>query len=375
MHSIFNIYIDVCSKALSFQDYNSGHMPSGHNGPYYDMETPIRNTSHWIISFIKAYNCTNENKYLIAAEKATNYLVNNKVYRTGFTFIQRMNKRKDLVNGVIGPAWNIEALVKAYSTFGNANIISLAEHLQEIHKFNDKYGLWGRCFNDGTSGPIDYTFNHQLWFAAATSELYQITHASYLKKQLDCFFDNLHFNFRSNKSGLIKHNILKRSGFKDHIKNHIRPVKDYYSKISRGQSVAYKEKGYQHFNMYAFSKIYYSGYEHDFFLSDKFKNVLNYSFHHELLADLLVNHDKKDITNLRIVKNLKGNRYSYPYNAPGFELPYIDKVFKTGHQKIVEDVLNNQIELTYNSKDKVFSKNTDDENTLTSRIYELSEII
>ena len=41
--TIAELIIDSSKKAINFQT-NEGLMPQGHNGPYNDNETPVRNT-------------------------------------------------------------------------------------------------------------------------------------------------------------------------------------------------------------------------------------------------------------------------------------------------------------------------------------------
>ena len=53
LNNVQTIFLDSCKRALKLQN-PKGEMPAGHNGPYQDPETPIRNTAHWIVSFAKA---------------------------------------------------------------------------------------------------------------------------------------------------------------------------------------------------------------------------------------------------------------------------------------------------------------------------------
>ena len=47
------------SKKLQNED---GLFLQGHNGPYYDPETPVRNSGHWLIIFSKCYELTDKKK-------------------------------------------------------------------------------------------------------------------------------------------------------------------------------------------------------------------------------------------------------------------------------------------------------------------------
>jgi hypothetical protein len=59
--------LNSCCEALTYQDKIKGYMPAGHNGPYFDPETPVRNTAHWCISFIKSYRISKRIEFREAA--------------------------------------------------------------------------------------------------------------------------------------------------------------------------------------------------------------------------------------------------------------------------------------------------------------------
>ena len=63
-----DIYTSILSSSIELQA-NDGHMPAGHNGPYRDPETPVRNTSHYLISFIRAWELTLDERFKAAANK------------------------------------------------------------------------------------------------------------------------------------------------------------------------------------------------------------------------------------------------------------------------------------------------------------------
>ena len=68
---------------------------------------------------------------------------------------------------------------------------------------------------------------------------------------------------------------------------------------------------------------------------------------------------------------LENNRYAYPYNAPGFEMPYILCSMDEGYE-LAERYFWKQTGYSLDPESLNFSKNTTDSVTLTSRIYELS---
>lgn len=369
------VFLDVCSRALEWQDNSDGSMPAGHNGPYRDPETPVRNTSHWIISFAKAFELTNDERYLNASREAVEFLLNDRKFNYGYSYIQREKSGKDVINGVIGPAWVIEALVFAYKRFGDEEILSKAWNLQRIHDFNETLNLWHRCDPEGKTGRIDYTFNHQLWFAAASAVLNKLCNDDTISNQLTSFFDGIQFNLQTYPSGLIRHGILRRDTFSDRVKNFIRPAYGFYERLSSGKTMKYKEQGYHFFNLFAFAKIHKAGFHHSFFDGAGFGKMLSYGFSYELADSLLVNRDERDVTRLPENKNIPCNRYGYPYNAVGFEAPFVNDVFSLENDALVASFFEKQLELTYNFQEKLFVNSTEDPTTLNSRIYELAHIL
>ena len=56
---LYEIISLSASSALKLQR-DDGSMPPGWNGPYRQQETPVRNTAHWLITFLKAYEITED---------------------------------------------------------------------------------------------------------------------------------------------------------------------------------------------------------------------------------------------------------------------------------------------------------------------------
>ncbi|MEX2428336.1 MAG: hypothetical protein WD577_08845 [Bacteroidales bacterium] len=368
-----DIFLLVVKNALDKQSQD-GSMAAGHNGPYYDPETPVRNTSHWVITFAKAYKLTNDSVFQIACRRALDYLYYNKEFRNGFTFKHREKKGKDEVNGVIGPAWNIEALIEGYQIFNDVKYLNLAKELFNMIPFDYNSGLWKRRLYDGSIGHIDFTFNHQLWFCASGCMLFSITKNMDLKKKILRFSQMLNSNLRIHPSGLIKHGIRNKLTYGQKTKNLIRPLHELYIKVWKGKSYLYKEEGYHLFNLYAFGLIKEYGFELPFYKSRRFERMLNLAFDERFQKAIELNKDSSDISKIIKDDSIKVNRYCYSYNAAGFEMPFIQKIFMADKEKNALAIFNKQLHFTYNFAEFTFDQNSDDPVTLTSRIYELSRI-
>lgn len=368
------IFLSVVKNALDKQRQD-GSMEAGHNGPYYDLETPVRNTSHWIISFSKAYNLTGEREYYNAAERSLEYLYNNQKFRNGYTYLHRQKIGKDSVNGVIGPAWNIEALVEGFNLIGDKKYLNLAIELFNLHPFDEKVGLWKRRMFDGKIGNFDFTFNHQLWFCAAGNLIAKYSNDELINRKVTIFFNNLSKNLRVHSSGLIRHAIRDRTTNRARLINILRPLYGMYLKQVKGKDLKYKEEGYHMFNLYAFALIKELGFENHFFNTVFFCKMVDLAFDYKLINNLMVNRDYSDLSHLKNNNRININRYGYGYNAPGFELPYIQKVLRPNKTEISEIIFEQQLELTYDKAHCEFNANTDDPITLTARVYELARFL
>ena len=168
--TIADLIIEISTTAINLLR-KDGSMPPGHNGPYYDNDTPVRNTSHWLITFSKAYELTKKDVFIDSVAKTAKYLLSNEARPYDYSFIHRTESQLDSCNGLIGQAWTIEALVYASNILGDQKYVKLAEDVFLLHRFNNEYGLWHRLEINGTMKSIDVTFNHQLWFAACASTI------------------------------------------------------------------------------------------------------------------------------------------------------------------------------------------------------------
>lgn len=368
---------------------DDGSLPSGHNGPYHDSETPVRNTSHWLITFLKVYEITGDETYRKAALQASDYLRSPEARPHGVTFHHREVENKNSCNSLIGQAWSIEALAMAAmkSTHKASESVRIAEDVFLLHPFDWELALWKQVEIDGTVLPFDATFNHQLWFAAAGALLTQFTTVSpKIDERVTRFLDELNNTIQIYPDGLIKHSldpdpsvdkylhmilhdryarlfvmaVVRRFSLVDN--RIVRTVLNKpYIPIRRapltGKEIRRKAMGYHSFNLYALALLYKRYPEHPFWESETFRKIWEYA--------------RSDAYR----EGLDGNSYGYPYNPPGFEIPFALEVFgddsKTESQ---EWWLSSQLQRCYDPQTHQLSRNTEDPVTLTARLYQATRL-
>jgi len=347
----------------------------GHNGPYNDPETSVRNYGHWLITFSKCYEFTGEQIYLDKVRELAEYLISDDARPHGFSFHHRSIEGKDKCNGLVGQAWTFEALAYASSILVDPKYAEVAEGVFFQHHFNDGYGLWNRLEIEGDILSVDNTFNHQLWFASCAALLNTPRREEILGKVIR-FMECLPQNLSVLDSGLIYHPIerpLNHNGLVHSIKSKLKKVANtsirfYWNKEKKSNhynkeyndKMLIKSVGYHQFNMYAFALLKESIPDHQFWKSSEF----------QMSVDYLISGEFKE--------GLSDNIYGYPYNPPGFEVPYVSSVLTDMNESELVNLscwwLNEQIKRCYNPKTQMMDRNTKDSLTLTARIYELTRL-
>lgn len=351
----------------------NGELIGGHNGPYYNNETPVRVSAHWICIFSWLYNAKKEKKYYDAVKMLAQYLYEERI-KSPYAYNCRNDDKKDHVNGTIGQAWAIEGLIQAAVILNNEKYYDLAVKVFEQHKFNNNFALWNRVEIDGRLLGYDNTFNHQLWLAAAGTEIIRYKYNEKIDGQIRTFLDRCEGSnlFRVYSNGVVKHFAYFSGTLKERIMFYKKEINNDFKHFIKKSSMFYKEYGYHYFCMYGFALIYRVYNTHPLFSGKKFKKALEFTFDLNNLSEMKDYSPEKDITGLAAkVNNTKVNIYGYPYNSPAFELPFLYKVFKGAvSEQFIDEMWEKQMEIT-RSDMGCFERNNEDSITLEARIYEL----
>lgn len=365
-------YIRLVGKQL-IEDYlKSGHVAMGINGPYDDPETEVRNLAHLVV--ITAIECISYNiiEYRSLVARMADELLS--MVSTDGTYKMRQKTGKDQCNGVIGHAWFNEGLLYAYKVTGDNKYIDEAVRICRIHEFQHKLGLWGRPLMGNNDSAIDFTFNHQLWYAASLAELITVVDDINLKTQLDRFFSCLEQNLKIKSNGRIAHSIYSRIRRKEALKMRIKKAVEFIKESIGRPSLRYKEVGYHIFNLMAFARLYNACPKYEFFCSKKFKKICSYlndtTFQNELeSANLQMDGSSHGNSLSNEEKSL--NIYGYPYNVVGFEIAYCKRILgERINDKAAEKLISKQFKLTWDDDKNCFGNLCHDRHTVNYRIYE-----
>lgn len=352
-----DIIMQISRAAIQLQR-DDGSFPGGCNGPYNDSETPVRNTAHWLITLLKAFEISGEPDFIDSARRAVHYLLSPSSRPMNATFFCRTNPEKDFCNGVMGQAWVIEALAMAGMKLNDPRCIDVARNVFMLHPFDHEAGLWRRVNVDGSYNTFDMTFNHQLWFAAAGS-LIEKDSDNPINSKIKRFMERLSESHMSiDQSGRIIHTISRPSPKASGSGKWRAFLCRNKGSNNTSNQMASKEIGYHAFNMYAFSMLRQQIPDLPFWKSSKFLTALNFI-------------DKEEF-----VSGLENSIYGYPYNPPGFEAAFTIQEFSSNlsFSRSREWWVAQQLHRSYDSETKMLSRSTEDEKTLTARFYEATRL-
>ena len=339
----------------AFQNHD-GSMPPGHNGPYHDPETPVRNTAHWLFTFSNLYERTGEQKWAKAANKAADYLCSSEARPMGASFWVRKKPEKDFCNGLIGQAWAMEGLIKAAEVLEREDCYKTAEEVLMLHPFDEEFSIWQRVNVDGSYASYDSTFNHQLWFAAIAS---QLSHTQIARERASQFLENVGAGVDLYKDGVLVHNSLVNPHKASRIFSPYSIVKRVYNTYNykkRKKLLYLKSIGYHAFNLYAFALLKSQFSDHVFFSSLKMKKMLSV------------------LGSETFITSMDKSPYGYWYNPPGIEIVFSLEVLG-GSYDLAQRWLELQVSKTFNKETgSLISKGSPDPITADARIYEALRI-
>lgn len=344
--------ISSTRNALALQK-EDGSMPAGCNGPYNDPETPVRNTAHWCITFLFAWEQTGDECLREAAEKAIEYLRSKTARPESGAFYCRNNPNKDKTNGLIGQAWAIEALFEAGLRLDRADILSLAADVYRMHPYERTEGGWQRIHLDGTPAGFDRTFNHQLWFCAIGA-LLASAGMSEFKLNVRDFISRLPYHMKLYPGGLIRHSnasfLLERT--KDKVIGVLRLLRN----ARQYRALYIKSIGYHAFNTYAFALIDHALPDAGIAEIDSVRQAVYY-----LLSD-------------EYAELIHASPYGFPYNPPGIETAYTLDTFIPDSKQLADSWLECQLNETYNPSSGQLDLQSADPVTSAARLYEVCRL-
>jgi hypothetical protein len=332
-----------------------GSFPPGHNGLWNVLETPVRNTAHWLITCAKAYELSGNKSFRNAVRKAGQFLLSSEARPFKATY-HIMAKKGWATNGIVGQAWVIEALVAAYFLLDDETYLSVAQELVSGHHFNRDFCLWHMRGLDGTLGKEHTTLNQQIWFTAMAHKIGLLTKdKAILEKSA----------FSANGMG----NICKFNGRFIHM---IVNEKVYWMKDKR-KMLSWKwkfvrnwkhydtlSKGYISYSLYPLALLHESDQSLKLWESEGFRKCY--------LASL--RYLEKHVFEYKI----DDNPYAFSYHPTGFEAAYIFEQFGKYYgtrKRSSQDWITKQMNQHFDRDQMLMSKDTCDPNTLAARFYEV----
>lgn len=269
MKTLKDVVIDRCRSGLERQQID-GSMLAGTNGAYGDVDTPVRNTSHWLYLFCFAYKATQDEEFRAGAEAALEYILACRNACVG-GIVMRHAPRKDATNGILGPAHVVEALLQASAVLGRAEVRELAINYLERHSYNKELNCWNSLAPAGEILPPDLTFNHQLYFAAVAAQC--AAGSPMIKESVECFLDGMRHSLGVRPNGRIQHMLQVPSGKAVSWKASLRKL----VRRESGNDDENRERRYHLYNLYAFALMQMNGYAVAKQLGEKWLRIVTYT--------------------------------------------------------------------------------------------------
>lgn len=336
-----------------------GSFPPGQNGPWNNIDTPVRVTAHWCILFLKVYELTGNTVFRNVADSALTYLTSKSMRPGGYSF-RCIDSDSSFIqcNGLIGQAWANEALIVAAQVLGNSNYASLAEEIILKHQFNKRLCLWHVLGVNGEVLGIQKSFNQQLWFAVMALKVAGLCNNREIERNIALFVDRLPYMVKKNAPIFMKINewyCLRYGDYLGCLK--LRKIN------SQDKNVYKRSMGYLAFSLVGFAMLYELMPSHDVWRNNRLYDVICKSV--DYLDEVIYDDDE--------------NEYGFPYNPIGFETAYVKEVFinylsNCSATKCASDWVSKQISNHYDFKSMQMKLKTSDMNTFSARLYEATKL-
>ena len=322
-------------------------MPAGHNGPWKDEESPLRNTGNWLQVFGRAYELTGNRRLKGAVEAAARYMLD-PVHRPGGTvFLHRVRAGKPDGNGLIGQAWTVLGLLEAFRLLGWEELRSAAEKVIVSHPFDPLLALWSSQALTGQPLGVNITLNQQIWFAVSCEALPGT--GDDVPARVSAFLSKLPRYLQTLRGGLLTHLISPwrlsrrfpsgmRSSLRARVSGRFRPL-----------ALAV---GYQSFALQGLAALHLSRPDEPIWTSRALLSALAFA------------------ASEAFRQRLAENRLAYGYNPTGLEMAC--SVLNLGPSSgwTAEEWLEEQFRRTFDFDAWQMSRNTDDPPTLAGRLCE-----
>ena len=355
-----------CADAHYERFLRNGYADPGHNGPYGCTDTPVRNTAHWLITYAYLWKTTGQERYKTLALRFAEYLMMEQRKSSSGAVACVERGASDHLNGLIGQAWVIEALVYAYECFGEDTYLDCAEAIFRAQRFDEATGFWRRVEPDGTLLSYDYTLNHQVWFALSGLMLLRHRENDEMRSALErhlALLDREYFGIHP--SGLIRHfGAMKRPrrAFNGLYARQYVKYAGLRMKVFKPKKVdiVVQEEGYHLFELFGYALLKRLRPEYRLFRRRDFKKALAYDRELDALNRRLGTDDPETM-----------NKYAYGYNSPAYEAPFVDLMLNgKAEPDRIHALLDLQKELCYNPESRRMDRHNADPETLTARLYE-----
>jgi hypothetical protein len=352
MSGLHALLVRSAEAGLALQDGDSGALPAGHNGCWGHRETPVRNTSHWLVTFLRAFELSGGRRLLEGARRAAAYLSSEKARPAKAAFWHRDAPARDGCNGLVGQAWTLEALAWAAPALEDDTLAKLGEEVFLAHPFDARAGLWHRLEIDGRALGIDFTFNHQLWFAAAGAQL--APHAApEVAARVARFADHLDANLALHPSGLVRHPLTPRAVWRTEPRYALRYGRHRYP---WRRDLREKAVGYHAFNLHALATLARHLPEHRFFRGKRFERAWRYAQTPDFRSAV------------------DAVECAWPYNPTGIEMAWALEVFGRDARAEQQRWLAEQLRRHFDFASGLMHRATPDPTTLAARLCEAARL-